>query len=302
MFRNEQLIKILLFVLILISFYTLFIKSSQFNTKKLSYSNVSITNCQQSLQSDVRDFTRYNCKNRKRIGGEQRFILGTSDPLWRIDGAWFVCYDFGLAPNENECNILSFGINTDDSFDVEMNEKYGCNLFSFDPIIENDRFAKIRNANQSLFNSFTLKVNSKWNFYRIGVVGDKEKIVNPNEIGGMQSLENILKITNLQDKVIDVFKMDIEYGEFDVLKHLNVDYACKYFKQFLLETHPTSHKDISFYHLLRKLDPCFLLFHRDTRFFEGDTFGPTGLLTEYQVIIAENFIYLKILLILILSE
>lgn len=128
-----------------------------------------------------------------------------------------------------------------------------------------------------------LKVNSKQNFYRIGVVGGKEKIKNPNQVGGMDSLENILKMTKLENQVIDVFKMAIEYGEFDVLQHLNIDYACKYFKQFVLETHPESFQDTSFYKLLRRLDTCFLLFHRDTRFFKTGIFAPTGILTEYQI-------------------
>ena len=73
-------------------------------------------------------------------------------------------------------------------------------------------------------------------------------------------------MTKLENKVVDVFKMDIEGGEIDVLQNLNIDYACLYFKQFMLETHTRSLTDTFFHTILRKLEPCFVLFHRDTRF------------------------------------
>ena len=82
----------------------------------------------------------------------------------------------------------------------------------------------------------------------------------------METLENIIRFTKLENKVVDVFKMDIEGGEIDVIQNLNIDYACGYFKQFVLETHPRSLTNILLHTLLRKLEPCFVLFHRNTRF------------------------------------
>ena len=38
----------------------------------------------------TRDFQRYICKDRRRIGGEDSQLKHANDPLWRIDGAWFV--------------------------------------------------------------------------------------------------------------------------------------------------------------------------------------------------------------------
>ena len=55
-----------------------------------------------------------------------------------------------------------------------------------------------------------------------------------------------------------------------------MNYACKYIKQFLFETHKHD------YNLLKKLELCFSLFHRDTRFLSGDAQGSTGHLTEFQ--------------------
>ena len=91
-------------------------------------------------------------------------------------------------------------------------------------------------------------------------------------------LESILELTGTKDKVIDVFKMDIEGPEKCVFANLNMDYACKYFKQMVFETH----KNMEFSELL-KLEECFYLFRRDTRFFEYNKVNPKlGTLTEFQ--------------------
>ena len=42
---------------------------------------------------DTRDFFRYYCKDRKRIGGELNYTSKTTESLMRIDGAWFLCFD-----------------------------------------------------------------------------------------------------------------------------------------------------------------------------------------------------------------
>ncbi len=83
------------------------------------------------------------------------------------------------------------------------------------------------------------------------------------------------------DVIIDVFKMDIEYGEWSVLESIDMNYACKYIKQFVLETH---YKDGikpsmsgAYLRVVRKLEACFLMFKRDTRFFKdnvGLSYGP----------------------------
>lgn len=111
----------------------------------------------------TRDFMRYECTMMKRIGGN---IQNSPHPLYRIDGAWFICLDGQLGPKKDECNVLSFGINNDYSFDLEMNRDFGCSVFSFDPIVEADIFSKIRSSNNNLAQSVQIKVNPKWTFYK----------------------------------------------------------------------------------------------------------------------------------------
>lgn len=109
---------------------------------------------------------RYKCKQIKRIGGPAEYIKNVPDPLFRIDSAWFTCMDDFVAPNKDHCNVLSFGISDDYSFDIEMNRDYGCSVYSFDPIVEAKLFANIRASNKDLAQSYEIRVNPKWVFYK----------------------------------------------------------------------------------------------------------------------------------------
>ena len=284
---NKNNIKI--FLIFLTSIVTILISLNYINNNNFQIASLIETVCLRNTSNNkapkkvtLKEFYRYECKNRIRIGGRENYKLRANNPLYRIDGAWFVCFDEKLKPINNKCNILSFGIHDDDTFDYELNQNYGCNVYSFDPFVEDIRFTNIRKSNPALKNSFEIKVNEKWSFYRIGVVGSLNRINKPKQIGGMNTLENIIEMTGLKNKIVDVFKMDIERGEVDVLENFDIDYACKYYKQFMLEAHPESNLDTYMYKLLIKLDKCFLLFHRDTRFFKGDSWGETGHKTEYQ--------------------
>lgn len=208
----------------------------------------------------TRDHVYYKCKDRRQIGGETKPI----NKLERVDGSWYICFDKNLAPITNSCRVLSFGINTDESFDYEINRDYGCEVHSFDPFIESKRFTEIRSFDPKLADAYRIPVNQKWTFYRIGVTGSAKNVINKNKIGWIDTLENIIEMTGFKDKVIDVFKMDIESGEINVLEEFNIDYACKYYKQFVLETHAASLTQ-NLHDLMLKLDKCFSLFHRDSR-------------------------------------
>jgi hypothetical protein len=174
--------------------------------------------------------------------------------------------------------VFSFGVNHDESFDVEINKNHGCVVHSFDPFVETKRFADIRSSKQELSKSVKIPVNPKWTFYRLGITGKKaNRDLSSLKLKEMIDFEQVLDLTNTRNKVVDVFKMDIEDGEISVLETIDMDYLCKYVKQFVLETHLNMPRQ-----LLYKVEKCFYLFHRDTRFFQTSHQGPTGHLTEWQ--------------------
>jgi hypothetical protein len=112
--------------------------------------------------------------------------------------------------------------------------------------------------------NFKCQIESFDPFY----VSDSKLVTKKNSIGWIAKFEDILEYTQLTNKTID-----IEYNEWNVLMTLDMEYACKYIKQFMLETHPArilspdQRRDFNSLKLLRRLEKCFLLFHRDTRFF-----------------------------------
>lgn len=269
-------LQILIFAFICLTIGILFYFKSQHNEIQCNKKNDTKSKLEQryafaqQYKTLTRDFFYYECRDRRRIGGLKK----PHEPLARIDGAWYVCFDRNLAPVTNKCIVLSFGINEDESFDYEVNKHYGCRVHSFDPYVESSRFREIRNSDPNLAMSYKIKVNTKWTFYRVGLTGSPKNVLNKNKIGWIATLEDILDLTNLKNKIVDIFKMDIEWwersqivgGEKDVLENLNIDYACKYFKQFMLETHSSNAKGNLLMRLLRKLEKCFSIFYRDTRF------------------------------------
>lgn len=59
---------------------------------------------------------------------------------------------------------------------------------------------------------------------------------------------------------------------------MDMNYACKYFKQFMFETHMNFR-----FNELVKLEECFFMFHRHTRFYINNLLDtPTGLKSEFQ--------------------
>ena len=266
--------KISLPLSILIVLLLFLISKSMFKVDDIITSKTAGTNSNLTNNLIItRDFVSYNCNRIVRIGGWENIIKNLTDKLYRIDGAWFVCFDNKIAPIINKCTILSFGINVDYTFDQELNRQYKCQVESFDPFFEANLFSEMRSKSDSLKMSPSLVVNANplWRFHRIGVVGP-ELVKNMNQIGWLATFDEILKYTKLENKIIDIVKMDIEGAEYSYLNSLNIDYLCKYVKQFFIESHPKSgvskkETALNMLKLLRKLEQCFRLFKRDTRFF-----------------------------------
>ena len=231
---------------------------------------------------NTRDFFRYECKNLKRIGGMPEFKKKV-DALFRMEGAWYACLDDKLDIKPNECTVLSFGINVDESFDDDLDSMYKCRIESFDPFTESPRFQAIRAKDPTLKNEVSMKIRNKWTYHKIGLVGTKNEAKDKGKPGWMATIEDVLEYLQLKNQVIDIFKMDIENSEWSVLENMDLDYACKYFKQIAFETHIPNFQ-VNILRVMRRLEKCFLLFRRDPKFYKEFSFHPHGfLMTEWQL-------------------
>ena len=136
------------------------------------------------------------------------------------DGQKAVCLiPHSVAPDPSSCLVYSFGIDNDWSFDETM-EKYGCEVYSFDPSIEDvqDKFDH----------------SPKIHFYKIGL-GPKNTT---NDKGWkIMNLESIRNMLGHNNRIIDYLKIDIETAEWSVLPQIMETGQLDSVKHMVLEIH-----------------------------------------------------------------
>jgi hypothetical protein len=247
-------------------------KSKTSQLQNVLESGKSIAEIHNSQCDDVnlaRDFYRYQCKTMERYGLQQ------SDPLVRYDGSWFICNDGNLKIEKSKCVVLSFGINTDDSFDHDVFKRLDCTIHGFDPFIEPPSVEAIRNTSETLKNAVSLNMGGKWMFHSIGI-SDKADVKNQGQKGWIDTYENILNHLNLKDTIIDYLKIDIEGTETkvfqDILANDEGNLFCKHVKQIGVELHFYKYDAKSLQIIRKLLEKCFLLYRRDQRFFLNQPF------------------------------
>jgi len=137
-----------------------------------------------------------------------------------LDGQKAICIQpQSVAPPPGSCIVYSIGINNEWSFDDTM-EKYGCTVYAFDPSMKNaeDQFNR----------------SSGIHFYKIGLGARDET----NSKGWkILTLGSIHQLLGHQDRVIDYLKMDIEFGEWDVLPELMKPGKLDQVRQLGIEIH-----------------------------------------------------------------
>ncbi|MDX9697931.1 MAG: FkbM family methyltransferase [Bacteroidales bacterium] len=120
--------------------------------------------------------------------------------------------------------IYSFGVGTDNSFDVELINRFGTKIYAFDPTPKSIQWVKDQNlpkefvfqpygvAAESGEIEFTLPENSNYVSGSIhNVLGSKGTTIKVP----VKSLEEIM--SNLSHSQIDILKMDIEGSEYEVI-------------------------------------------------------------------------------------
>ncbi|XP_071116922.1 probable methyltransferase-like protein 24 [Haliotis cracherodii] len=134
------------------------------------------------------------------------------------DGGWNVCED---PPYEikTPCNIYSFGINNDWSFDDAVATTYGCQVHSYDPSM-----TKVKDHDRK----------PNLHFHRTGLNTSDET----NKMGWrMRTFSSILKENGHSQAVIDLLKIDIDYSEWWAFPEMLKSGALKNVKQFCFEIH-----------------------------------------------------------------
>ena len=177
--------------------------------------------------SDIINYVNWgrgmSCQTRHNFGGALTRLLSNDDieSYW-IDGGYNFCMDRGMMPDwRRGCLVYSFGINNDWSFDEAM-ERYGCQVFSFDPSMDSPDHDHTANIH----------------FYRLGIAA--EDVVNHPTTGWkLLTLESIY--TMLQPRhgnaIIDFLKIDTEGAEWDVIPQIIASGMMQRVRQFVFEWH-----------------------------------------------------------------
>ena len=155
----------------------------------------------------------------------------TSDriaPISGLDGHYAVCFDpIPVAPHPDRCTAYSFGIRNDWSYD-EMMERFGCQVFSFDPTLERPAFER-----------------SPKNHFFDTALDDEDR--GPKNLT-LKSIYEKLKAHH-GEVIIDHVKIDIEGSEWRILPEIIRSGMLDKLKQLAVEVHlDRNQSDAEYFH------------------------------------------------------
>ncbi len=160
----------------------------------------------------------YQCKDVKAFGGNGQ--IGS-------EGSWPVCWDNWETqkhPSGPECNIYSFGINGDFSFDDSIHAKTGCSVYSFDPSMKG--WVTHERAPHMQFISEALN----------GVAGPTLKLDSGDEIAWKaETLKGFMDRFKHQE--INYLKVDVEFSEWSAFRTALLDGTFNKVNQLAIEIH-----------------------------------------------------------------
>lgn len=195
-------------------------------------------NISQKVNNQVKKFIRY----RQKLEASRLYRINSHcEKVWygNLYGGFYI----NPIKLSKDSIVYSFGIGEDISFDLDVIQNHQCEVFGFDPTPKSISWI----GSQNLPPSFHFRD------YGIGISTGEQKFhlpKNPNYVSGsalshsnvneddiisvpMKCMEDITK--ELGHKYIDVFKMDIEGSEYEVLDSIlrsNIQVG-----QFLIEFH-----------------------------------------------------------------
>jgi hypothetical protein len=146
---------------------------------------------------------------------------GNPDFVAYPDGQKLVCLDQFISPVYNNCLVYSFGINNQWTFDEDM-AQFGCHVFSFDPSMG----VKDHNRTQKI------------HFFNLGLAKEIGQGPNGWNMKTASSIYQMMADYHGSSAIIDVFKMDIEFTEWEVLPQmLQSGFLADKVKQLAVEIH-----------------------------------------------------------------
>jgi hypothetical protein len=170
------------------------------------------------------------------------------------DGGKWVCDPICMM-TRNRCTVLSFGSNNQFDFEAAIVKSHGCIVHTFDHTVT------------------ARKVPKRVVFHKLGIATPA------TETAQLKSLPTLLQDLHLQNRTIDILKMDVEGAEFPFLADAASMAIMKHHvRQFLVEFHfQDAAKQVAACQALT--DAGFRVFHK-----EPNTLGCGGDCIEYALV------------------
>lgn len=142
-------------------------------------------------------------------------------------GNWHICQDepYTIKP---PCLIYSFGIANDFTFDDAM-AALGCEVHSFDPSMN---MSDHKRGNNLQFHNLGIGSSNT-----DGFIPRRDGYVKDRQVWKMRTVKAIMEQLNHENRVIDVFKMDVEGYEWGIMDNMMETGVLKHIRQYLLEYH-----------------------------------------------------------------
>ena len=211
----------------------------QFDSLDRSWLNKSVKDMSDSQVLQYLHWAdRDSCLLSYDYGGKQLVIGGKSG----IDGQKTICMDKGVAPEPGHCLVYSIGISNEWSFDDAM-DQFGCQVYAFDPsmgVKSHNRSSRVHFYDLGLGSEDTDSDPRGWKMrklstiYQVITIGQCVFFFSSSE--RLDCIEQNLKPLH-GDVPIDVLKMDIEDGEWQVLPQIIQLGFLDKIKQIAIEIH-----------------------------------------------------------------
>jgi hypothetical protein len=132
----------------------------------------------------------YNCGYPTRLPGP--VIPGTI-----ADGGYVVCDEPEIDWHRNSCSLFSWGIASDDTFEAQLSQKYGCEVHEFDPTVNG---------------SLGANASSLVHFHKMGAWSHRTQL----SIGPVDSISSLVSQYWRRNTSLNL-KIDIEGAEWETL-------------------------------------------------------------------------------------
>ena len=201
----------------------------------LSESNTSVMRTSTMEVSEIVNYVYFgrgvSCHIIHSFGGALKHLPTIHEEAYWYGGDYNLCMDRGMMPDRRRgCLVYSVGINNDWTFDETM-ERYGCQVFAFDPSMNSSDHDHTANIH----------------FYQLGIAAENV-VKHPTTGWKLLTLDSIYAMLQPRhgDVIIDLLKIDIEGSEWEVIPQMFASGIMRKVRQFAFELHfyePASNVD-----------------------------------------------------------